>query len=202
MYKTTGDRGYIFTRIFNDTSLVDLRIRQPVSFDLAMRTCKNVLNFLKAVPSVTIDDAYIYLEYKTAFHNYTCMIKKIDGALTLLRDYEIAVADEEFSSLTRGILSTWLNVAQEDAIIEVPDNSPEDRVQKTSMFTEQKQTLPAPTPKRRKVKISITYTREVSIDDNTFSSVMDQIDRLCQAQPCSLNNGFTISDASIAIADD
>lgn len=72
----------------------------------------------------------------------------------------------------------------------------------SSTFTEQKQTLPAPTPKRRKVKISITYTREVSIDDNTFSSVMDQIDRLCQAQPRSLNNGFTISDANIAIADD
>lgn len=204
MYKTLGDRGYVFTCIFSDPYLADLKIRQPVSFDLTMRTCKNVLNFLKDVPKVCVDEAFIYLYYRTAFHTYTCMIKQVNGAITLLRDGEVAVADKDFSALTRGILATWLSVAREDAIIEIPDDSHEEPIsQKTSVFTAQAAPTPTPTsPKRRKVKIAITYTREVGIDDSTFSSVMDQIDRLCKAQPHSLNNGFTMSDTSIAIADD
>lgn len=219
MYTTDGKKGNLFTFITNNDRLLDLKKNMPISYDMVVNTCVKVINLLKAVPSVTIDNAFVQLDYKTDKHLYTCMIKNYDGAITILEDNEIVAADISFQDAANYLIKHLVQ-AEKPEIIEVEATTNEEQSLKSSAFvqpanvysseriinasdsdTASTRTEHAPEPRKKRIKISITYTKEVSVGDNTFSSVMDQVGKLCEAQPQSLNCGFTLSDTNIAIAD-
>lgn len=198
MYRTTGSRGNLFTFILNDEILSELKKNKPVCYDMVISSCIKILNLLDGTPKVSITTAFVQLDYEKQGHVYTCMIKNSGGKITVLIDNEIVEADVGFVVAAEHLVR-YLTRASEAAIIETKPEYSKAPVQRTSEFVAPTKAPAAET--RKKIKISITYTREVSIGDSSFSSVMDQVGKLCEAQPQSLNCGFVLSDTNIAIAD-
>lgn len=220
MYKTTGTRGDRFSSILNNRHIHDLQICLPSKYSKVLDLCKTVINTFESVPRVRIDNAFVYLDYYGAGHIYTVSISQEKITVSIAKDEQIVLADVSFSEAARYLIQS-LTQAEDAAIIEIDDtNVIEDtQQQRTSSFVKPASvytTAPEPESKshesagvdvtktagtKKKIKISITYAREVSIGDNTFSSVMNQVGRLCEAQPHTLNNGFVLTDTNIAIAD-
>lgn len=220
MYNTTGTRGNIFSLLLNDQHIRYLQARLPFNYSKVVDLCKNIINTFESVPKVKIDNAFVYLDYQVTGHIYTCIISQAAFTVSIAKDKEIVLADVSFSEAAAYLIQS-LTQAEDAAIIEIDDTDvTEDTAQqRTSSFVKPAPvytTAPEPESKfhesagvdvtkiadtKKKIKISITYTREVSIGDNTFSSVMNQVGRLCEAQPHTLNNGFVLTDTNIAIAD-
>lgn len=220
MYNTTGTRGNIFLLLLNDQHIRYLQARLPLNYSKVVDLCKNIINTFESVPKVKIDNAFVYLDYQVTGHTYTCIISQAAFMISIAKDKEIVLADVSFSEAAAYLIQS-LTQAEDAAIIEIDDADVTDDTaqQRTSSFVKPAPvytTAPEPESKfhesagvdvtkiadtKKKIKISITYTREVSIGDNTFSSVMNQVGRLCEAQPHTLNNGFVLTDTNIAIAD-